>query len=100
MSQGDLLKIKLQLFQFESDLAAAKLAKSQALVALRQQLGLSRFPIITILRANWTFNRLKGVWRIWRLWRCARVPICRRRSWEWWPHAARKRLRKRMANAI
>ena len=39
MSEGDLLKIKLQMFQFESDLAAARLAKSQALVALRQQVG-------------------------------------------------------------
>jgi cobalt-zinc-cadmium efflux system outer membrane protein len=39
MSEGDLLKIKLQMFQFESDLAAARLAKSQALIALRQQVG-------------------------------------------------------------
>jgi cobalt-zinc-cadmium efflux system outer membrane protein len=44
MSQGDLLKIKLQLLQFQSDLAAAKLAKVQALTALRQFLGFESVP--------------------------------------------------------
>lgn len=39
MSEGDLLKIKLQLLQFQSDLATAKLAKVQALAVLRQFLG-------------------------------------------------------------
>jgi cobalt-zinc-cadmium efflux system outer membrane protein len=39
MSESDLLKIKLQLLQFQSDLAMAKLAKAQALAALRQFLG-------------------------------------------------------------
>jgi outer membrane protein, heavy metal efflux system len=44
MSQGDLLKIKLQLFQFQSDLSAARLAKIQALAALRQLLGFESVP--------------------------------------------------------
>src|SRR5262245_9141408 len=39
MSEGDLLKIKLQLLQFQSDVSAAKLARVQALAALRQFLG-------------------------------------------------------------
>lgn len=39
MSEGDLLKIKLQLLQFQSDVLNAKLAKVQALSALRQLLG-------------------------------------------------------------
>jgi outer membrane protein, heavy metal efflux system len=39
MSQSDLLKIKLQLLQFQSDLSAAKLAKIQALAGLRQFIG-------------------------------------------------------------
>jgi cobalt-zinc-cadmium efflux system outer membrane protein len=39
MSEGDLLKIKLQLLQFQSDVFAAKLSKVQALAALRQFLG-------------------------------------------------------------
>jgi outer membrane protein, heavy metal efflux system len=38
MSEGDFLKIKLQLLQFQTDLSAAKLAKVQALAALRQLL--------------------------------------------------------------
>jgi len=44
MSQGDLLKIKLQLLQFQSDLATAKLGKIQALTALRQFLGFESVP--------------------------------------------------------
>jgi cobalt-zinc-cadmium efflux system outer membrane protein len=39
MSEGDLLKIKLQLLQFQNDLYAAKLAKVQALAGLRQLVG-------------------------------------------------------------
>ena len=39
MSESDLLKIKLQLLQFQSDVSAAKLAKIQALAGLRQFLG-------------------------------------------------------------
>jgi cobalt-zinc-cadmium efflux system outer membrane protein len=39
MSEGDLLKIKLQLLQFQSDVSAAKLARVQALAGLRQLLG-------------------------------------------------------------
>src|SRR5579859_17527 len=44
MSEGDLLKIKLQLLQFQSDLATAKLARQQALAALRQFLGFESVP--------------------------------------------------------
>jgi cobalt-zinc-cadmium efflux system outer membrane protein len=44
MSESDLLKIKLQLLQFQSDLSVAKLAKVQALAALRQFLGFESVP--------------------------------------------------------
>ena len=44
MSEGDFLKIKLQLLQFQSDVSAAKLAKIQALAALRQLLGYESVP--------------------------------------------------------
>jgi cobalt-zinc-cadmium efflux system outer membrane protein len=44
MSEGDLLKIKLQLLQFQSDVAQAQLAKTQALVGLRQFLGYQSVP--------------------------------------------------------
>lgn len=39
MSEGDLLKIKLQMLQFQTDVSAAKLARIQALAGLRQLLG-------------------------------------------------------------
>jgi len=44
MSEGDFLKIKLQLLQFQSDVAAATLAKIQSLAALRQLLGFESVP--------------------------------------------------------
>ena len=36
MSEGDLLKIKLQMLQFQMDVSAARLARVQALASLRQ----------------------------------------------------------------
>jgi len=44
MSEGDLLKIKLQLLQFQTDVSAAKLAKVQAIAALRQLVGFEFVP--------------------------------------------------------
>ena len=44
ISEGDFLKIKLQLLQFQSDVATAKLAKVQALSALRDFLGFAAVP--------------------------------------------------------
>lgn len=39
ISEGDFLKIKLQLLQFQTDVSAAEVAKVQALASLRQLLG-------------------------------------------------------------
>jgi cobalt-zinc-cadmium efflux system outer membrane protein len=44
MSEGDLLKIKLQLLQFQQDVSAAKLSKLQALASLRQLVGFESVP--------------------------------------------------------
>jgi outer membrane protein, heavy metal efflux system len=44
MSEGDLLKIKLQLLQFQTDVAQAEVAKVQALAGLRQLLGYESVP--------------------------------------------------------
>ncbi|HWW83340.1 MAG TPA: TolC family protein [Vicinamibacterales bacterium] len=44
LSQGDLLKIKLQLLQFQMDVSAARLARVQALASLRQLLGYESIP--------------------------------------------------------
>jgi cobalt-zinc-cadmium efflux system outer membrane protein len=44
MSESDLLKIKLQLLQFQAEVSAAKLAKIQALTGLRQFLGFESVP--------------------------------------------------------
>jgi cobalt-zinc-cadmium efflux system outer membrane protein len=44
MSEGDLLKIKLQLLQFQMDVSSARLARLQALATLRQLLGYESVP--------------------------------------------------------
>jgi len=44
LSEGDLLKVKLQMLQFQSDVSAAKLAKVQALSGLRQLVGYDALP--------------------------------------------------------
>ncbi len=44
ISEGDLLKIKLQLLQFESDVSQAEVARVQALAALRQLIGYDALP--------------------------------------------------------
>src|SRR5579864_288486 len=44
IGEGDYLKIKLQLLQFQTDVSSARLAKAQALVGLRQFLGYNAVP--------------------------------------------------------
>ena len=44
ISEGDFLKIKLQLLQFQTDVSSAKLARVQGLVALRALLGYDSVP--------------------------------------------------------
>jgi cobalt-zinc-cadmium efflux system outer membrane protein len=44
MSEGDLIKVKLQLLQFQMDVSASRLARVQALASLRQLLGYESVP--------------------------------------------------------
>jgi outer membrane protein, heavy metal efflux system len=44
IGEGDYLKIKLQLLQFQTDVSSARLAKVQALTGLRQLLGYDAVP--------------------------------------------------------
>jgi len=44
IGEGDYLKIKLQLLQFQTDVSSARLARVQALVGLRQSLGYNAVP--------------------------------------------------------
>jgi outer membrane protein, heavy metal efflux system len=44
MSEGDFLKIKLQLLQFQTDYSSAVLSKVQAITALRQLVGFESVP--------------------------------------------------------
>lgn len=44
IGEGDYLKIKLQLLQFQTDVSSARLARGQALVGLRQLVGYDAVP--------------------------------------------------------
>lgn len=44
ISEGDALKIKLQMLQFQTDVSSARLARVQALAALRQLVGFESVP--------------------------------------------------------
>jgi cobalt-zinc-cadmium efflux system outer membrane protein len=44
IGEGDLLKIRLQMLQFQTDVASQRVAQAQALAALRQLIGYSSVP--------------------------------------------------------
>ena len=60
MSEGDFLKIKLQLLQFQTDVSAAQLAKVQALAALRQFLGFDSVPDNYVCDGDLVYETVHG----------------------------------------
>ena len=59
IGEGDYLKIKLQLLQFQNDVSSAKLAKVQALVGLRQLVGYDALPENFDVIGDLTYQPLK-----------------------------------------
>lgn len=60
ISQGDFLKIKLQLLQFQTDVSSARVARVQALNSLRQLLGYSSVPHGFDVAGDLVYQPLKG----------------------------------------
>ena len=60
IGEGDYLKIKLQLLQFQTDVSSARLAKVQALVGLRQFLGYSSITADYDVVGDLAFQPVKG----------------------------------------
>jgi cobalt-zinc-cadmium efflux system outer membrane protein len=60
LSEGDYLKIKLQLLQFQTDVSAARLAKVQALVGLREFLGYNAVPADFDVIGELEYQPVKG----------------------------------------
>lgn len=60
ISEGDYLKIKLQLLQFQTDVSSARLAKGQALVALRGYLGYATVPANFDVVGDLSYRPLKA----------------------------------------
>jgi len=60
ISEGDFLKIKLQLLQFQTDVSAARLARVQALVSLRESLGYDAVPADYDVIGDLSYQPLKA----------------------------------------
>jgi len=60
IGEGDYLKIKLQLLQFQTDVSSARLAKTQALVGLREFLGYDAVPANFDVIGELEYQPLKG----------------------------------------
>jgi cobalt-zinc-cadmium efflux system outer membrane protein len=60
IGEGDYLKIKLQLLQFQTDVSSARLAKVQALVGLRGFLGYDAVPADFDVIGDLTYQPTKG----------------------------------------
>ncbi len=60
IGEGDYLKIKLQLLQFQTDVSSARLAKVQALVGLREFLGYNAVPPDFDVIGDLEYQPLKG----------------------------------------
>ncbi len=60
IGQGDLLKIKLQLLQFQTDVSAAQLARIQGLSDLRQLLGYESIAADYDIAGAFDFQAVKG----------------------------------------
>jgi cobalt-zinc-cadmium efflux system outer membrane protein len=60
IGEGDYLKIKLQLLQFQTDVSSARLAKVQALTGLREFLGYDAVPADFDVNGDLAYQALKG----------------------------------------
>lgn len=60
ISEGDYLKIRLQMLQFQTDLSSAKLARVQGLVALRLLLGYDAVPSNYDVVGDLSYQPLSG----------------------------------------
>ena len=60
IGEGDYLKIKLQLLQFQTDVSSARLAKTQALVGLREFLGYNAVPADYDVMGDLAYQPLKA----------------------------------------
>ncbi|MFZ3339457.1 MAG: TolC family protein [Terriglobales bacterium] len=60
IGEGDYLKIKLQLLQFQTDVSSARLARVQALVGLREFLGYDAVPADYDVVGDLAYRPLKG----------------------------------------
>ncbi len=66
ISEGDYLKIKLQLLQFQTDVSAARLARVQALVGLRELIGYDAVPANYDVVGDLAYQQVPGKLEDWQ----------------------------------
>jgi len=98
MSEGDFLKIRLQLLQFQTDVSTAKLNRIQALASLRQFLGFESVPDDYEITGDLGYQPENSSLTDLRVWPRAPVPICSPHRKVSPPRAARKRSHEPMAS--
>jgi len=81
IGEGDYLKIKLQLLQFQTDVSSARLAKVQALVSLRELLGYNAVPADFDVMGDLAYQPSRRTWKTCRRRRCASAPTSVPRNW-------------------
>ena len=82
ISEDDLLKIKLQMLQFQTDVSAAQLARVQGLSDLRQLLGYESVPADYDVARIFDYQPVTGNLETFRPKLCRTGPTCGRRSRE------------------
>ena len=99
LSEGDAIKIKLQLLQFQNDVSSAKLSRLQALAALRQLVGFESVPENYDVNGTLDYQPIHGDIEALKMLAlnsrpdlaAARQGIIAARSQEWLAHANGKR---------
>ena len=96
ISEGDYLKIKLQLLQFQTDVSSARLARVQALVGLRELLGYDAVPANYDVVGDLTYQPLPAKLKDMQAKALQSVRVIAPPNWESPPHRAKSRWRRRM----
>ena len=81
IGENDLLKIKLQMLQFQTDLSAAQLARAQGLSDLRQLLGYDSIGPDYDVAGAFDFSLFQAIWKTFNPKPCRTGRIYGRRNW-------------------
>ena len=100
IGEDDLLKIKLQMLQFQTDVSAAQLARVQGLSDLRQLLGYESVGPDYDVDGAFDYQPVQGNLDDFQAKALQTGRTCRRRSWESTPRTASLNCKKPSAKEM